>query len=102
MERRYACLIDELTKGSSMTLAGDDPVALFRTDDGTYYATSDTCTHENWSLGCDGELEGTEVVCPLHMARFDVVSGKALCFPAAIALRSYPVEIVDDKVYVVV
>jgi nitrite reductase/ring-hydroxylating ferredoxin subunit len=102
MERLFACLVDELPKGSSITLSVEDPIAVYHTDDGAYFATSDTCTHENWSLGTDGDLEGTEVMCPLHMARFDVVTGKALCFPASIALRTYHVEVDEGKVYVLV
>jgi nitrite reductase/ring-hydroxylating ferredoxin subunit len=102
MERRYACLVSDLEPGSSMTVEGDVPVALFRTEAGEFYATADTCTHEKWSLGEDSDLEGYEVTCPLHMARYDVRSGQALCFPATVALATFAVEIgADDKVYVV-
>jgi len=102
MERRYACLVRDMEPGSSMTIDGDVPVALFRTEDGEFYATADTCTHEKWSLGEDSDLEGREVVCPLHMARFDIRSGQALCFPATVGLATFEVEIdEDDKVYVV-
>jgi 3-phenylpropionate/trans-cinnamate dioxygenase ferredoxin component len=100
MDRRFVCRIGDLAKGSSMTVAGDDPIAVHHTDDGEFYATADTCTHEQWSLGDDSDLEGREVVCPLHMARFDIVTGKALCFPATVALRTFPVEIDGDAVYV--
>ncbi len=102
MHRRIVGPVEGMSKGSTMTLAGEVPIAVFRTDDGSYYATSDSCTHENWSLGTDGDLDGTEVICPLHMARFDVVTGEATCFPASIGLRSYQVEIVDGVVYVIV
>lgn len=102
MERRYACRASDLEPGSSVTLAWEPPVALYRTADGDFHATADTCTHEKWSLGEDSDLEGNEVTCPLHMARFDVRTGEALCFPATVALRTYPVEVDGDKVYVVV
>jgi|SRR5437764_184832 len=100
MERRFACRVEEMEKGTSRTLHGEVPIALFRTDDGAFYATSDSCTHEAWSLGEDSDLEGREVVCPLHLARFDIESGKALCFPATAALRTYEVQIEDGNVYV--
>jgi nitrite reductase/ring-hydroxylating ferredoxin subunit len=102
MQRRFACQIDELPKGSSMTIPAAEPIAVYRTDDGEFYATSDVCTHEQWSLGTDSDLEGTEVLCPLHMARFDIVTGKPLCFPATVALRTYPVETDGDAVYVLI
>lgn len=85
-----------------MTIPGDDSIAVYRTDNGEFHATSDTCTHEQWSLGSESDLEGTEVVCPLHMARFDITTGKPLCFPATVALRIYPVEVDGDLVYVLV
>lgn len=83
-----------------MTVPGDVTIALFRNDKGDYFATADTCTHEEWSLGADSDLEGNEVVCPLHMARFDIRSGEALCFPATIALQTFGVVVDDGKVYV--
>ncbi|MFD4195287.1 non-heme iron oxygenase ferredoxin subunit [Amycolatopsis thermoflava] len=99
-KRRFACTVDELDKGESMTVPGDVPIALYRNDEGEFYATADTCTHEDWSLGEDSDLESNEVVCPLHMARFDIRSGEALCFPATVALKTYEVEVEDGKVYV--
>jgi nitrite reductase/ring-hydroxylating ferredoxin subunit len=84
-----------------MTVEGDVPIALFRNDDGEFYATADTCSHEKWSLGEDSDLDGNEVTCPLHMARFDITSGQALCFPATIALATFTVEVDGDKVYLI-
>lgn len=100
MNRRFACAVDELDKGESMTLQGDVPIALFRNDEGEFYAIADTCTHEDWSLGEDSDLEGNEVVCPLHMARFDIRDGQPLCFPATVALKTFVVEVEDGNVYV--
>ncbi|CAN5652132.1 bifunctional 3-phenylpropionate/cinnamic acid dioxygenase ferredoxin subunit [soil metagenome] len=99
-QRRYACDEADLAPGESMTLDGDDPVALFRTADGDFYATSDSCTHEEWSLGEDSDLDGCQVECPLHLARFDLRTGEALCYPATEALRTYEVSLDDGKVYV--
>lgn len=101
MERRFACLADDLEPGTSMTVPGDEPIALYRNEDGEFYATADTCTHEKWSLGEDSDLEENEVTCPLHMARFDIRTGQALCLPAVNALATYVVEVdPDNKVYV--
>ena len=101
MTRRFACAVNQLGPGESMTLPGTPPIALFRNDEGEFFATADTCTHEEWSLGQDSDLEGNEVVCPLHMARFDIRTGAALCFPATVALQTYEVEVhEDDQVYV--
>lgn len=47
---------------------------------GTFYALGDNCGHQKASLS-KGKLEGTVVECPLHFARFDVRTGKALGGP---------------------
>ncbi|MFJ9543766.1 non-heme iron oxygenase ferredoxin subunit [Streptomyces sp. NPDC101225] len=99
-ERRFACLAEDLSPGAAMTVPGDPPIAVYRTEAGDFHATADTCTHEKWSLGSDSDLEGCEVTCPLHMARFDIRTGEALCFPATVALRTYGIEIDDGKVFV--
>ena len=104
VDRRFACNEGDLDPGESMTVPADDSgaiaVAVYRNDEGEYFATADTCTHEDWSLGEDSDLEGNEIVCPLHMARFDIRSGEALCFPATIALATFDVVVDDGKVYV--
>ncbi|MCX5425980.1 MULTISPECIES: non-heme iron oxygenase ferredoxin subunit [Streptomyces] len=100
-ERRFACLAEDVAPGTAITVPGDPPIAVYHTEEGEFYATADTCTHEKWSLGSDSDLEGCEVTCPLHMARFDIRTGEALCFPATVALRTYATEIDDGKVFVV-
>ena len=100
MERIFACTVDELEPGSTMTVEGAPPVAVYRTEDGDWFASDDSCTHEQFSLGSESDLEDDEVVCPLHMARFDLRTGKPLCFPATIALRMHQVVVEGDEVYV--
>ena len=100
MERIFACRADELEPGSTMTVEGATPLAVYRTEDGDWFASDDSCTHEQFSLGSESDLDDDEVVCPLHMARFDLKTGKALCFPATIALRMHEVVIEGDDVYV--
>ena len=63
------------------------------------YATDNVCTHGQARL-CDGFLDGHEIECPLHQGKFDVRDGKPLCEPVTDALRSYPVRIEGQRVYV--
>lgn len=67
--------------------------------DGQVYATDNLCTHGHARLS-DGFLEGTEIECPLHQGRFDVCSGKAMCAPLTVDVRSYPVKIDNGRVYI--
>lgn len=66
---------------------------------GALYAVSDVCSHD-YALLSDGELDGNEVTCPLHGARFDVTTGKALCLPAVKPVESYKVEVKGEEVFV--
>ncbi len=71
----------------------EEPIAVFNVD-GKFYAIGDVCTHDNGPLG-DGELDGYQIICPRHGARFDIRSGKALALPAVIDTPWYPVRIVE-------
>ena len=71
-------------------------IGLFHLDDGVF-AIDDMCTHAEASL-CDGDIEGGEVLCPLHFATFDIRTGECTGPPADEDVRTYPVRISDDGV----
>jgi 3-phenylpropionate/trans-cinnamate dioxygenase ferredoxin subunit len=58
-----------------------------------------TCARTTAGLD-QGELDGHQVECPRHGARFDVRSGRALTLPAVMPVRSYPVQVEDGVVKV--
>ena len=66
---------------------------------GTIYAIADECSHEEFPLS-DGELEGDEILCIYHGARFDCKTGKNLCIPATRPVKSFPVEVRAGQIYV--
>lgn len=74
-------------------------IALYGVD-GEVFATDNICTHGHARL-CDGFLEGHEIECPLHQGRFDIRNGSALCAPLTEPLKSYPVKIEGDRVWLV-
>ena len=78
-----------------VTAAGKH-LLVCHTPDG-FYVVDDTCTHDDGPLA-DGWLEGNAIECPRHGARFDVATGKVLCLPAAVSIRSYPVTVDGDDV----
>ena len=67
--------------------------------EGGFSAIDDTCTHDDGPLA-DGWLDGNAIECPRHGARFDVTTGKVLCLPAAVGIRTYPVVVEGDDVKV--
>ena len=77
---------------------GERRIALFR-HDGEFFATDNVCTHA-FAMLSDGFLEDGCIECPLHQARFDIRSGKALSAPATVDLRTYPVKVDDGQVWV--
>ena len=75
-------------------------IALYRVE-GEVFATDNLCTHGNARL-CDGFLEGHEIECPLHQGKFDIRNGKAMCAPLTDDVRTYPIKIEGDRVFVAI
>lgn len=74
-------------------------IALFNLN-GEFYAIEDVCTHDGGPL-VEGEiLEGGQVECPRHGARFDIRTGEALSMPAFEPTPSYDVEVDGGDIYV--
>lgn len=95
-------------KVASIQELGDDEVkginldghriALYRCD-GEFFATDNMCTHAE-ALLSEGYVEDGCVECPLHQGRFDIRTGKALCAPVTVDVRTHAVKREGDDVYV--
>jgi nitrite reductase/ring-hydroxylating ferredoxin subunit len=70
-------------------------VAVFNLD-GAFYAIADECSHAGAPLS-EGDIEGTQVVCPWHASCFDICTGAVLCGPADEPQRAYRV-VVDGEI----
>jgi 3-phenylpropionate/trans-cinnamate dioxygenase ferredoxin subunit len=68
-----------------------DALALFHID-GEYFAIQDVCSHDGTEIA-SGQLEGCEIICPRHGARFCLKTGKVLSPPAYEDIATYPVRI---------
>ncbi len=91
--------VSELPPGGKKLVEVDDiPVALFNVA-GNFFAIEDVCTHDGGPLA-EGELEGDEIECPRHGARFNVRTGAALCMPAIEAVECYEVKVEGDGILV--
>ena len=66
---------------------------------GSYYAIEDVCTHDGGQL-TGGTVEGEEIVCPRHGARFCIKTGAALTAPAYEPTASFPVRVENDEIQV--
>lgn len=97
---RVAALADIPDDAAKPVRAGGVQIALCRYQ-GEIYAFEDVCTHEYASLS-QGCIEGDEIECPLHGARFEITNGRCITPPATRDLRTFPVRIEGDDVYVAV
>ena len=77
---------------------GDHEVAVCNVG-GQFYAIDDLCTHDGGSLD-QGQLEGDEIECPRHGARFNVTSGEATQLPAFEPVETHEVRIDGDTITV--
>lgn len=95
------CELGELPPGGATTVPDAcPPVAVFNVD-GEVFAIDDTCTHSEYSLS-DGYLDGDQIECELHFAKFSVRTGEALTAPALEPVGTYPVSIEDGRIFVAV
>lgn len=79
---------------------GELAVAVYKAE-GRFYATQDVCTHEHAYLS-DGVVVDCIVECPFHQGRFDIRTGKAMGAPVVVPLRTFPVKVVGDQIYICV
>lgn len=72
---------------------GGARVAVFRSRNGSIYATQASCPHRAGPLA-DGLLGGSILVCPFHAWRFELKTGQAV--QGDCDIRTYPVELDDN------
>ena len=89
--------VEELDDGGRLFIEVDNlPIVILRID-GQFYAIGDVCSHDDGPVG-EGEIEGYEIICPRHGARFDIRNGKVLALPAFVDIPSYPVRVIDGQI----
>jgi 3-phenylpropionate/trans-cinnamate dioxygenase ferredoxin subunit len=90
--------VSELPNGERMFVdIGDTPIVIFNIA-GQLFAIGDVCTHDDGPLG-DGDIEGFNVTCPRHGAKFDVRTGKVTSMPAVEDIPAYPVQVRDGTIF---
>lgn len=92
------CPVAELLPGEHTVCFDGDTAILVCNIDGEIYALEDKCTHQDFELS-PGKLDGAEIECVLHGAKFDVRTGEALCAPAYAPVPKFPVRIENGVIY---
>ena len=99
MSRERVCAASDVPEGEVRVVScGERRLALSNIA-GELYAIDDVCTHDGGELG-EGTLRGDRLICPRHGAAFDARTGRVLTLPAVHDVRSYPVTVESDDVFV--
>jgi 3-phenylpropionate/trans-cinnamate dioxygenase ferredoxin subunit len=92
--------LEEIPAGGSLLVEVDMVrIALFNLN-GEVYAIEDVCTHDGGPLVEGRVVNGCEVQCPRHGARFDIRTGAALSFPAFEPTKSLAVRVEGQDVWI--
>ena len=95
---RVAKADDIPDRGKTIVQVDERLIGVFHVE-GRFYALDDLCTHDDGPLA-EGELDGTQIICPRHGARFDVRDGRALTMPATRATKTHEVKVENGEVFV--
>ena len=72
---------------------------LLLEQDDRVYAVENRCSHATARLE-QGALEGCQLICPLHGARFDIRDGACKGPPATQPIRSFAVRVAGNEIEV--
>ena len=71
---------------------------IYNIKDG-FFATDGMCTHEDVHLE-DGLVTDNEIECPMHQGIFNIKTGKVIQDPPCDDLRTYPIKVENNKIYI--
>jgi 3-phenylpropionate/trans-cinnamate dioxygenase ferredoxin subunit len=78
---------------------GSRTFCIYRSPEDEFFATDGMCTHERTCLA-DGLVMGDVIECPKHNGRFNYKTGKGLGAPITEDVKTYPVKVEDDTVFI--
>lgn len=84
-------------RGARVVRTAGGDIAVFRTGDDHVFALDDRCPHRGGPLS-EGIVYGHRVACPLHDWRIELAGGEAVA-PDEGCARTYPVAVVEEKVF---
>jgi len=90
---------ENLADGQAKSLpVGRRMIAVIRSG-ADFFAIEDICTHDGAQL-TGGDIEGAEIICPRHGARFCLRTGEALTPPAYEPARVFETKIENGHLWV--
>ena len=91
--------ISELAPGHAKAIVTETiRIALFNVD-GKFYAIKDNCPHAEYPLS-KGIIQHGFVTCASHSWKFDIRTGECLRGEAGLTIRTFPVTIQNDTLWI--
>ncbi len=91
--------VAEIGEGQSISVAvGRRMVAVVRSN-GEFFAVEDICTHDGAEL-TGGTIEGDQIICPRHGARFCLRTGRAMTPPAYEPVRVFATKVETGRLWI--
>lgn len=90
----------DLPSGASKRVEVEDVGVLVFNLDGDYFAVEDVCTHDGAPLDSGEVVDGCQIECPRHGARFDIRTGAAVRMPAFTPVNTFEVRVDHNEIYV--
>lgn len=91
--------VDDFPPGTHRVVEQDGTfIAVFNLD-GEFHAIEDVCTHDGGEL-TGGDVEGDEIECPRHGARFCIRTGEVTAPPAYEPVPVFPTRVEGGVVQV--
>jgi nitrite reductase/ring-hydroxylating ferredoxin subunit/uncharacterized membrane protein len=87
-----------LKDGETLRVDANGVILAIARAEGSLYAVQEFCTHRYGALS-EGDIVGCEVICPWHRSRFDLRTGEVTEGPAKEALRTFPLEVRDGRIW---
>ena len=97
-EWQYVCTVDEIEESrAKMAIIKKERIAVFKYD-GKLSAVHNVCKHQIGPLG-EGKIIDGCITCPWHGYQYQPADG---CAPPPFKekLHTYPLQLIDDKIYV--
>ena len=90
---------EDIADGGTISVPGGSSMIAIAHSGGRFYAIEDICTHDGEAL-TGGEIEGCQIICPRHGARFSLQTGEALTPPAYEPVRVYQTKVEAGRLWV--
>ena len=86
------CDLSEIPNGSIKKFEINDEEITICNINNQIFAINDNCSHDEASLQ-EGFIDGYEIECPVHGAKFDIRTGEVTCLPAVSPIKTYNIKI---------